>query len=124
MNHILMKWHRRIGIMSALFVLVLAVTGLLLLVSGPLNLTQIKIENALVSKIYGTASKTDPVGFKISEQQWVVMVDGRYTLQLNGTGRAKHLPVPNLIRHCSATTCAQYSNSYCCAAQLAHVSTV
>jgi len=72
---------------------VLAVTGLLLLVSGPLNLTQIKIENALVSKIYGTASKTDPVGFKINEQQWVVMVDG-----LVYVGKADPVPlVPPLV---------------------------
>lgn len=70
-----MKWHRRIGITSALFVFTLSVTGFFLLLSEPLQLNQIKLQNRLISKIYHTSAQGSPVGFEISREQWVVMID-------------------------------------------------
>ena len=80
MKRVLIRWHRRIGITSSLFVFILAVTGLFLLLSEPLKLSQVKFENALISKIYHRTPQSDPIGFKVGSklenQQWVVMVDG------------------------------------------------
>ena len=84
MNRTLFRWHRRIGITSALFVLILSITGLLLLFSSSLNLDQKTWGGALVGKVYNLAPESDPVGFYIENSEranvtdgnWVIMVDG------------------------------------------------
>jgi len=76
MNRALFRWHRRIGITSALFVLVLAVTGLLLLLAQPLGLDQKTIGGGLVAKSYNQVPKTEPMGHQLGDDIWVVMVDG------------------------------------------------
>ena len=76
MSRALFRWHRRIGITSALFVLVLAVTGLLLLLAQPLGLDQKTLGGVLVAKAYNQAPKTEPKGYHVGDDIWVVMVDG------------------------------------------------
>jgi len=76
----LFRWHRRIGITSALFVLILSITGLLLMFSSPLGLDQKTWGGALVKSVYNLEPKSAPVGIPIVDaqgnQSWVTMVDG------------------------------------------------
>jgi len=76
MSRVLFRWHRRIGITSAVFVLVLAVTGLLLLLAQPLGLDQKTIGGELVAKSYNQTPKSAPMGYQLGDDKWVVMVDG------------------------------------------------
>lgn len=56
---VLVRWHRRIGLVSAAFALVLAATGLLLNHSHDLGLDRMPLENPLLRQAYGVAP--DPV---------------------------------------------------------------
>lgn len=56
----LLRWHRRLGIVSALFVLLLAVTGLLLNHTHELGLDRLPLENAALRKLYGVAPVPAP----------------------------------------------------------------
>lgn len=69
------RWHRRAGIASALFVILLATTGLLLLASGPLGLDQKQWGGAFIAKIYNQTPKSEPTGIALGDDQWVVLVD-------------------------------------------------
>lgn len=51
----LLRWHRRLGVVSALFVLLLAVTGLMLNHSHELGLDRAPLENATLRHFYGIA---------------------------------------------------------------------
>lgn len=59
---ILLRWHRRLGIVSALFVLLLAVTGLLLNHSHELGLDRAPLENPALRKLYGVEAAAAPEG--------------------------------------------------------------
>lgn len=76
----LIRWHRRIGITSALFVLVLSITGLLLMFSSSLGLDQKTWGGGVVKSVYNLEPKSEPMGLPITndqgEQSWVVLVDG------------------------------------------------
>ena len=76
MNRVLFRWHRRIGITSAVFVLVLAVSGILLLLSGPLSLDTTNLRGAWVSKVYNLIPKSQILGVDMGNGNWVVSVDG------------------------------------------------
>lgn len=57
-NHLrlfLLRWHRRLGIVSALFVLLLAVTGLLLNHTSELGLDRAPLESPVLRQMYGVA---------------------------------------------------------------------
>lgn len=56
----LLRWHRRLGIVSALFVLLLAVTGLLLNHTHELGLDRMPLESAALRKLYGVAPVSAP----------------------------------------------------------------
>ncbi|NNC35955.1 MAG: PepSY domain-containing protein [Acidimicrobiales bacterium] len=75
----LFRWHRRIGITSALFVLILSITGLLLMFSTSLDLDQKTWGGGLVKSVYNLEPESAPVGLPIvdaqGKQQWVVFVD-------------------------------------------------
>lgn len=58
----LLRWHRRLGIVSALFVLLLAVTGLLLNHTHELGLDRAPLENHALRKLYGVESEPAPAG--------------------------------------------------------------
>lgn len=59
---ILLRWHRRLGIVSALFVLLLAVTGLLLNHTHELGLDRAPLENPALRKLYGVEAAPAPAG--------------------------------------------------------------
>jgi len=63
------RWHRRIGLLCALLVLVLSVTGILLNHTSSLKLGSIKIHSAIIANLYGLPSP-EPVSIAIKEQ-WV-----------------------------------------------------
>ncbi|EGG99991.1 PepSY-associated TM helix [gamma proteobacterium IMCC2047] len=63
------KWHRRIGLFCAVFVLILAVTGLLLNHTSSLELDRIKVHSSAINALYNLPSAT-PASFKL-EDQWV-----------------------------------------------------
>lgn len=73
---LLKRWHRRIGIISALFVIFLSITGLLLLFTAPLGLDQKTWAGGLISKAYHQTPSQLPIGIPVDETQWVIMVDG------------------------------------------------
>jgi uncharacterized iron-regulated membrane protein len=70
------RWHRRMGIVSAGFVIVLSVTGLILLFGAPLGLDRVRWGGPVIARLYHLAPKTPPVGIKLSDRDWVIMVDG------------------------------------------------
>lgn len=57
-----MRWHRRIGIVSALFVLLLAITGILLNHTHELGLDRKPLENAALRSLYGAVPDAAPQG--------------------------------------------------------------
>ena len=73
---LLRRWHRRIGIVSALFVIFLSLTGLFLLFTAPLGLDQKTWHGGLISRAYNQSPKSPPIGIPVDETQWVIMVDG------------------------------------------------
>lgn len=83
-NRLVFRWHRRLGITSALFVLILSITGLLLMFGSSLGLDQKTWGGPLVNSVYNLAPETEPVGIKIeralegsgSQDIWAVMIDG------------------------------------------------
>ncbi|MCC2639132.1 MAG: hypothetical protein K0Q68_2851 [Moraxellaceae bacterium] len=58
----LLRWHRRIGIVSALFVLLLAITGILLNHTHELGLDRKPLENATLRSLYGAVPESAPQG--------------------------------------------------------------
>ncbi|MEE9347086.1 MAG: PepSY-associated TM helix domain-containing protein [Robiginitomaculum sp.] len=75
MRHSYRHWHRRAGVTSAVFVLLLSITGLLLLLEGPLGLRGKMLGGPLVSRAYDLAPDSPPVGI-LAGDTWAVMVDG------------------------------------------------
>jgi hypothetical protein len=73
---LLKRWHRRIGVVSALFVVLLSVTGLFLLLAAPLGLDQKTWHGGLISRAYNQSPKSPPTGIPVDETQWVIMIDG------------------------------------------------
>ena len=76
------KWHRRLGIISALFVILLVITGLLLNHTGMLQLKDHFIQNRLLLDLYNIRPAEKPLGFQV-EQHWISQVGER--LYLDGT---------------------------------------
>ncbi len=69
------KWHRRIGIVSAFFMLVLASSGIVLLFASSLGLDRANWSGALIEKMYAQNPASAPVGIKLDNGGWVVMVE-------------------------------------------------
>lgn len=63
------KWHRRIGLLCAFFVIVLSITGLLLNHTASLKLDNIKLHSPILSSLYNLPPAT-PVSFH-SGEQWI-----------------------------------------------------
>jgi len=83
------RWHRRIGLACALFVLILSVTGLLLNHTSNLKLDSIKIHSSILANLYGLPSP-EPLALQIGEQ-WLSH-DGSKQLYLQD----------NVIAQCTA----------------------
>jgi hypothetical protein len=79
-NRTLFRWHRRIGVTSALFVLILSITGLLLMFGNGLGLDQKTWSGPLVNSVYNLEPASKPIGIELKDEQgdshWIVMVDG------------------------------------------------
>ncbi|PHR56944.1 MAG: hypothetical protein COA47_12330 [Robiginitomaculum sp.] len=72
----LRRWHRRLGLVSALFVLILASTGFLLLFADKLGLDQHHWGGPAIAGIYQLSPEAEPIGVPLGNDNWVIMVDG------------------------------------------------
>jgi len=63
------RWHRRIGLLCALLVLLLSVTGILLNHTASLKLSSIKIHSSIIASLYGLPTP-EPSSLAI-KGQWV-----------------------------------------------------
>ncbi|NVJ98238.1 MAG: PepSY domain-containing protein [Alphaproteobacteria bacterium] len=77
----LVRWHRRIGITAAVFVLILSVTGILLSHAERLRLHETKISPALAAALYDAKENVRPIGVE-SPAGWIVSIGE--TLYLDG----------------------------------------
>ena len=65
----LSKWHRRLGIFAASVAIYLSLTGLMLNHSDDLDLSQSRVSNNLLLKLYGVKP---PMGVRVSTKQYKV----------------------------------------------------
>ena len=85
------NWHRTIGFIATLFVLVLAVTGLLLNHTDDLKLDEIYIENDMLLDWYGLAPGAAPVSYQ-TDGHWLTRIDDRlYLDDIEITGNTARL---------------------------------
>jgi len=73
------NWHRAFGFIATLFILTLALTGLMLNHSAALKLDRITIENELILDWYGIAPDREPVSFQAGTRR-VTQIDSRVYL--------------------------------------------
>lgn len=74
------RWHRKVGITSAVFVMLLVITGLLLNHTGKLDLQNRFVESELLLKWYDIQPKGKVQGFRIEQQNglhWLSQIDSR-----------------------------------------------
>jgi len=70
------KWHRKVGITAAFFVMLLVVTGLLLNHTGSLNLQNIFVQSEKLLQWYHIQPAGQMKGFSV-DQHWLSQIDGR-----------------------------------------------
>ena len=70
------RWHRRFGIISALFVMLLVLTGLLLNHTETLNLDSSYVQSDLLLDVYDISPDKRPVGFQAGDH-WISQVGER-----------------------------------------------
>lgn len=73
---IIQKWHKKFGVISALFVVFLAASGIILNHSQQLNLNTNYIQNEWLLDLYQIKPTDDPVGF-VSSNVWSVQIGER-----------------------------------------------
>lgn len=73
---VLHKWHRRFGIASALFVIMLAITGLMLNHTGRLDLKKNYVQNSFLLDLYHINPEQPPGGYSLGDH-WISQVGGR-----------------------------------------------
>jgi len=73
----ILAWHRWLGIASALFLVVLSITGLLLNHTERLGLNQITIHNGFILDRYGMAGGNEISAFRIHESNTIAHLDGQ-----------------------------------------------
>lgn len=71
----MLVWHRRLGLLAAALVIILAVTGVALNHTAVLGLDERLISNAAVVNWYGVEPDRPPIHFK-SGQTWITSIDG------------------------------------------------
>lgn len=84
-------WHRWVGYIAFVFVLILSLTGLILNRTEKLDLNQITIQNEFVAVLYGQSPDSPPVHFKAGDH-WLSWLEGR--LYLDGEVIAQNTPRP------------------------------
>lgn len=67
----LLRWHRRLGLLLALLLVLLAVTGILINHTSDLKLADIQLKNRGLLAWYGLEESTSDHGFKVTEQTWI-----------------------------------------------------
>jgi len=70
------RWHRKVGITAAFFVMLLVVTGLLLNHTDKLNLQNIFVQSEKLLQWYNIQPKGQIKGFSV-DQHWLSQIDGR-----------------------------------------------
>jgi len=70
------KWHRKVGITAAFFVMLLVVTGLLLNHTDKLNLQDVFVQSEKLLEWYHIQPKGQIKGFSV-DQHWLSQIDGR-----------------------------------------------
>ncbi len=70
------KWHRKVGITAAFFVMLLVVTGLLLNHTNSLNLQNIFVQSEKLLQWYHIQPAGQMKGFRV-DQHWLSQIDGR-----------------------------------------------
>lgn len=91
-KRLILAVHRWLGLLSAVFLVVLALTGLALNHSERLGLNQVTIDNRLILKRYGMTQAADITAFRIHDNDTLVHIDNR--ILLNGEPLAESgLPV-------------------------------
>jgi hypothetical protein len=73
----ILAWHRWLGITSALFLLILSITGLALNHTEFLKLDQVQIKNSFILKRYGMASGAEVEAFQIHRTNTLVHLAGQ-----------------------------------------------
>ncbi len=91
------KWHRRFGIISALFVIMLVITGIMLNHTDALNLDEQYVQNGFLLDLYNIHPAQSPAGFRVNDH-WISKVGER--VYFNETEIANE--VTNLIGAVSA----------------------
>jgi len=70
------KWHRKVGISAAFFVMLLVVSGLLLNHTDELKLQNIFVKNEKLLEWYNIQPKSQIKSFRV-DQHWVTQIDSR-----------------------------------------------
>jgi len=70
------KWHKNIGIMSAIFVVMLSITGLMLNHTESLEMNKHFIQNKLLLDLYDIGPRQEPHGFKVGAH-WIIQIGER-----------------------------------------------
>jgi PepSY-associated transmembrane protein len=86
MFSIIQKWHKKFGVFSALFVIFLVVSGILLNHSEQFNLNNKYVQNEWLLDLYQIAPVQEPIGFN-SDNLWVAQIGER--IYFNGNEIAK-----------------------------------
>ncbi|HAV14589.1 MAG TPA: hypothetical protein DCX06_14025 [Opitutae bacterium] len=73
----ILAWHRWLGFASALFLLVLSITGLLLNHTERLGLDQITIKNSFILKRYGMVAGNQISAYRIHKADTIAHLDGQ-----------------------------------------------
>ena len=79
------RWHRRLGLVSTLFVLMLSITGIMLNHAVPLRLDQRTVDGPLVRALYAPKPH-DPPRASLAGDHAAVWIDGLLYLDGKGTG--------------------------------------
>ena len=70
------KWHKNIGITSAIFVVMLSITGLMLNHTESLEMNKHFIQNKLLLDLYDIGPRQEPHGFKVGAH-WIIQIGER-----------------------------------------------
>ena len=73
------RWHKRIGIVAALFVVLLTLSGFILNHTGSLGIDNIYIKNRLLLDLYHIGPDDEPEGFMTGDH-WVIKIGDRVYL--------------------------------------------
>lgn len=76
-KRVILAWHRWMGIISALFLVVLSITGLALNHTERLGLDTVQIKNSLILSRYGMASGSEIEAYRIHEFDTLAHLNGQ-----------------------------------------------